>query len=152
MIIDTIDKSILRALQANGRLSMLDLSEQVGLSPTPCARRVKRLETDGFIMGYHAHLNEQKIGFGFSVFVSIKLDKQIDDALKAFETAIASYPEVVSCWLMTGSRDYLMRIAVADLHEFETFLTRKLTKVPGVASIESSIPIRQVKSNIARSV
>ena len=147
---DDIDKSILRAVQKNGRLSVLDLSEQVGLSPTPCARRLKNLEKDEVVRGYHALLDEDKIGFGFSIFVSIQLEKQIDNALVAFETAILSFPEVVSCWLMTGNRDYLMRIAVADLREFEYFLTSKLTKVKGVASIESSIPIRQVKSGLSR--
>ncbi|QJB70687.1 Lrp/AsnC family transcriptional regulator [Parasphingorhabdus halotolerans] len=149
---DDIDRSILRALQGNARLSMLELSDTVGLSPTPCARRVRRLEADGFILDYHAQLNESAIGYGFSVFVSVQLDKQVDDALQAFEHAIEQYPEVVNCWLMTGNRDYLMRIAVADLAGYESFLTGKLTKIPGVASIESSIPIRQVKAQLSREI
>jgi len=130
---------------------MLELSESIGLSATPCARRVKRLEKEGVILGYRALLSEEKIGFGFSVFISVQLDKQIDDALQSFEKAILNFPEVMNCWLMTGNRDYLMRIAVADLKDFEYFLTSKLTKVPGVASIESSVPIRQVKSSLSRS-
>ncbi|MEM9989299.1 MAG: Lrp/AsnC family transcriptional regulator, partial [Pseudomonadota bacterium] len=116
---DRIDKAIIRALQSEGRISMLKLSDKVGLSPTPCARRLKNLEDEGIISGYHAVVDEQKTGYGFSVFVSIKLDKQIDQALKVFEDAILRYPEVVNCWLMTGNRDYLMRLAVADLSEFE---------------------------------
>jgi len=128
---------------------MLELSESIGLSATPCARRVKRLEKEGVILGYRALLSEEKIGFGFSVFISVQLDKQIDDALQSFEKAILNFPEVMNCWLMTGNRDYLMRIAVADLKDFEYFLTSKLTKVPGVASIESSVPIRQVKSSLS---
>ncbi|MEM6650472.1 MAG: Lrp/AsnC family transcriptional regulator [Pseudomonadota bacterium] len=147
---DRIDKAIIRALQSEGRISMLKLSDKVGLSPTPCARRLKNLEDEGIISGYHAVVDEQKTGYGFSVFVSIKLDKQIDQALKVFEDAILRYPEVVNCWLMTGNRDYLMRLAVADLSEFEYFLTSKLTKIEGIASIESSIPIRQVKSDLSR--
>ena len=82
--------------------------------------------------------------------MSVKLDKQVDDALKTFETRIKSYPEVVDCWLMTGARDYLIRIATADLVEFEAFLTGKLTKIEGVSSIESSIPLRRVKAATAR--
>jgi Lrp/AsnC family leucine-responsive transcriptional regulator len=150
--LDEIDKSILRTIQSNGRISTLDLSESVGLSATPCARRLKKLENEGVVCGYHALIDESKIGYGFSIFVSIQLDKQIDGTLKSFESAILLFPEVVDCWLMTGNRDYLMRIAVADLKEFEYFLTSKLTKVKGVASIESSIPVRQVKSGLARGV
>jgi len=131
---------------------MLVLSERVGLSATPCARRVKKLEDNGAIQGYCALIDEAKIGFGVSVFVSIQLDRQVDEALKKFESAIALMPEIVDCWLMTGNRDYLMRIAVSDLKAFELFLTGKLTKIPGVASIESSIPIRQVKSGTFRTL
>lgn len=149
--IDTIDRSILRELQRNGRISIQDLSERVGLSPSPCARRVRILEKEGIISGYHALVDEVRAGFSFSVFVSVKLDRQIDDTLKEFENAIRNYPEVVDCWLMTGNRDYLMRVAVRDIAEFEAFLTGRLTKIPSVASIESSIPLRRVKSNISRS-
>lgn len=149
---DTIDKNILSALQKNARLSMLELSEKVGLSPTPCARRVKNLESSGVILGYRAELDDAQLGYGFSVFVSVQLDKQVDNALHAFEDAIGQYSEVADCWLMTGNRDYLMRIAVSDLADFEAFLTRKLTKIPSVASIESSVPIRRVKSQLSLSV
>ena len=147
-----IDKNILRCLQQDGRLSQLELADAVGLSPTPCARRLKKLETDGHIRGYTALIDEEKLGFGFSIFVSVRLDKQIDDRLVTFEEAVARYQEVVDCWLMTGGFDYLLRIAVADLHELERFLTRKLTKIEGVASIESSIPLRRVKESVARLV
>ncbi|MFK7843246.1 MAG: Lrp/AsnC family transcriptional regulator [Sphingorhabdus sp.] len=147
--LDSIDRSILSALQNNARISMLDLSEQVGLSPTPCARRVKNLETNGVILGYRAELDDARLGYGFSVFVSVQLDKQVNNALEAFEKAIGAYPEVADCWLMTGNRDYLMRIAVSDLADFEAFLTGKLTKIPSVASIESSVPIRRIKSQLS---
>ena len=149
-MIDGIDSKILKALQRNGRLSQLELAEEVGLSPTPCARRVKKLETEGYIRGYTALIDEEKLGFGFSIFVSVRLDKQIDDRLLSFEQAVSRYPEVVDCWLMTGGFDYLLRVAVSDLHDFERFLTRKLTKIEGVASIESSIPLRRVKKSMAR--
>lgn len=151
-MIDGIDAKILKALQRDGRLSQLELADEVGLSPTPCTRRVKKLEADGYIRGYTALIDEGRLGFGFSIFVSVRLDKQIDDRLVTFERAVACYQEVVDCWLMTGGFDYLLRVAVADLHEFERFLTRKLTKIEGVASIESSIPLRRVKESVARLV
>lgn len=147
---DTIDRRILIELQRNGRLTNQELSERVGLSPSPCARRVRNLETRGYITGYSARIDEARMGFPFAVFISVKLDHQVDDRLMRFEEAIAVYPEVIDCWLMTGSRDYLLRVAVADLNEFERFLTGRLTKIDGVASIESSIPIRRVKGQMSR--
>lgn len=148
--LDQIDHKILGELQRDGRLSHQDLSERVGLSPTPCARRVRNLEANGVITGYSANIDEAKLGYGFTVFVSVQLDRQIDDRLINFEREIALLPQVIDCWLMTGNRDYLLRIAVVDLLEFEQFLTGRLTKVEGVASIESSIPIRRVKGQMAR--
>lgn len=148
--LDHIDTRILRVLLVDGRMSMQQLSEQIGLSPTPTARRVQRLESAGAITGYGARIDEAALGFDISVFVSVQLDKQIDDALAAFESAILQFPEVVDCWLMTGNRDYLMRVVTTNLRDFETFLVGKLTKVDGVASIESSIPLRRVKSAYAR--
>lgn len=99
-MIDGIDSKILKALQRNGRLSQLELAEEVGLSPTPCARRVKKLEAEGFIRGYTALIDEEKLGFGFSIFVSVRLDKQIDDRLLSFEQAVSRYPEVVDLSLI----------------------------------------------------
>lgn len=150
--IDKFDREILRALQRDGRMSIQSLSETVGLSPSPCSRRVKILERAGAIRGYAALLDEQVIGFPVSVFVSVKLDKQVDEALKNFEASILDCPEVVDCWLMTGTRDYLLRVATADLKEFEEFLTSNLTKIEGVSSIESAIPLRPVKTGISRAL
>ena len=147
-----MDRKILRTLQASGRLSIQDLAERVGLSASPVARRLRILEENRIVTGYAALIDEAKLGFGVSVFVSVQLDKQIDQALAKFEQAVSGFPEVVDCWLMTGNRDYLMRVATEDLAEFEAFLTGRLTKVPGVANIESSIPLRRVKSGIARTV
>ena len=148
--LDKTTLAILRELQANARISLQDLSERVGLSSSPCARRVRMLEDENVITGYHAEVNEKKVDLGFSVFVSVKLDRQVDDALREFERAIRACPEVVEAWLMTGNRDYLLRIAVRDTEAFEHFLTGRLTKFPQVASIESSIPLRRVKSGPAR--
>lgn len=148
--LDTFDVQILRRICDDGRISVQDLSEQIGLSPTPTARRVRRLEDAGVITGYGARIDEAALGFDVSVFVSVQLDRQVDEALVNFETAIRDFPEVVDCWLMTGDRDYLMRVATTGLRDFETFLVGRLTKVKGVASIQSSIPIRRVKSGYAR--
>ncbi len=149
-MIDEIDRRILRSLQRDGRMTVQQLSDEVGLSPSPCARRVRMLEEAGIIKGYAAVIDEARLGFGVSVFVSVKLDRQVDDALKNFEARVKSYPEVVDCWLMTGTRDYLIRIATEGLAEFEAFLTGKLTRIEGVSSIESSIPLRRVKAASAR--
>jgi Lrp/AsnC family transcriptional regulator, leucine-responsive regulatory protein len=148
--IDQLDRSILQMLQRNGRATLNEVSERVGLSPSPVARRVRLLEEAGIITGYAAQIDEVALGYGFSVFVSVKLDKQIDEALVKFEAAIQLFPEVVDCWLMTGNRDYLLRIATNGLAEFERFLVGKFTKLPGVASIESSIPLRRVKVGLSR--
>ncbi|CUH47183.1 Lrp/AsnC family transcriptional regulator [Ruegeria atlantica] len=147
---DEIDQRILRELMENARLSHQELSDRVGLSPSPCARRIKKLEADGILSGYYARVDEAKMGFGFTVFISVRLDKQIDSQLEQFERSVRNLSEVVDCWLMTGSFDYLLRVAVSDLSEFEVFLTGRLTKIPGVASIESSIPIRRVKDQRSR--
>jgi len=147
---DKIDRKILQELQGNARLSHQELSERVGLSPTACARRIRQMEESGLIKGYSANIDENLVGFGFTVFVSVQLDRQIDERLHGFEREIELLPEVADCWLMTGNRDYLLRIVLTDLTEFEHFLTGRLTKIPGVASIESSIPIRRVKEQKAR--
>lgn len=148
--LDEFDLRILRALLQDGRQSVQAMSESVGLSPSPIARRLRQLEESGTITGYAALVDEVKLGFGVSVFVSVKLDRQVDDALAQFERAIALFPEVVDCWLMTGNRDYLLRVVTRDMAEFEKFLVGELTKLPPVAEIESSIPLRRVKSTIAR--
>lgn len=148
--LDSFDIAILRQLQKNGRASINELSEAVGLSPSPVARRLRHLEKAGVITGYAALVDETALGFGVSVFVSVKLERQVDDELQTFEDHINRFPEVVDCWLMTGNRDYMLRIATSGLEEFERFLVGHLTRIPGVASIESSIPLRRVKSGFAR--
>ena len=149
-LLDDFDLRILRALIQDGRQSVQALSELIGLSPSPVARRLRRLEENGTIAGYAALVDEVKLGFGVSVFVSVKLDRQVDDALAVFEKAIETFPEVVDCWLMTGNRDYMLRVVTRNMSEFEQFLVGQLTKISPVAEIESSIPLRRVKSTIAR--
>ncbi|MBD3677316.1 MAG: Lrp/AsnC family transcriptional regulator [Rhodobacteraceae bacterium] len=148
--LDEFDIRLLREVTRDGRISVQTLSERIGLSPSPVARRLKRLEEAGIITGYAAQIDEAALGFEVSVFVSVKLDRQIDDALSAFESEIATFPEVVDCWLMTGNRDYLLRVVTRNMADFEKFLVGRLTKVKSVAEIESSIPLRRVKSTAAR--
>ncbi|MFN3614207.1 MAG: Lrp/AsnC family transcriptional regulator [Rubrimonas sp.] len=151
-VLDGFDRAILRTLQAEGRLTIQELSERVGLSPSPVARRLRRLEASGVIAGYAALIDEARLGYGVSVFVSVRLDRQVDEALARFEAAVQGFPEVVDCWLMTGARDYLLRVATEDLADFERFLTARLTRAPGVAAIESSIPLRRIKAGPSRAV
>lgn len=148
--LDSHDIRLLRILAQDGRLPVQTLAERIGLSATPTARRLRRLEQQGIITGYRAVIDEAALGFDISVFISVQLDRQVDDALARFEAQIATFPEVVDCWLMTGNRDYLLRVVTRGMRDFEQFLTGRLTKVPGVASIESSIPLRRVKSGAAR--
>ena len=147
---DEFDLRILRAVLDDGRVSVQRLSEVVGLSATPVARRLNRLEANGVITGYSALVDEARLGFGVTVFVSVKLDRQVDDALEEFERAVDAMPEVVDCWLMTGNRDYLLRVVTRDMGDFERFLTGRLTRLGPVAEIESSIPLRRVKAGTAR--
>jgi len=143
--IDDIDRRIITALQRDGRISMSDLAAEVGLSPSPCARRVGLLEDAGVIERYVAVVNQRAVGLPVSVFVSIKLSSQREEALNAFAAAIGTWPEVLECYLMTGPRDYLLRVVAADLGAYERFLKQKLTRLDGIASIESSFALEQVK-------
>jgi Lrp/AsnC family leucine-responsive transcriptional regulator len=143
--LDAIDRKILALLQQDGRLSLAELAARVGLSPSPCLRRVRMLEKAGVISRYVALLDQQAVGLPVSVFVSIKLESQKQEALDRFAKAIVRWPEILECYLMTGPRDYLLRVVVADLSAYERFLKQKLTRLNGVASIESSFALEQVK-------
>mgnify|MGYP006421319087 FL=1 len=147
---DSFDEKIIQCLANNGRITINEISEKINLSQTPVTRRLKKLEADGIIKGYSALIDEKKLGFGFSVFVQVRLERQIDDELDQFEKKVNSLAEVVDCWLMTGKHDYLLRVVTRDIEDFEKFLVGQLTKIGGIASIESSIPLRCVKSGIAR--
>ncbi|MGI9386448.1 MAG: Lrp/AsnC family transcriptional regulator [Methyloligellaceae bacterium] len=143
--LDAIDRLLLSILQENGRLSVTELADKVGLTASPCLRRLKLLEQAGVIRGYAALVDQEKVGLPVSVFISIKLEKQREEALEKFESAIRDCPEVVECYLMTGSRDYLLRVVAEDLAAYERFLKQTLTRIEGVASIESSFALAQVK-------
>ncbi|MBJ6126591.1 Lrp/AsnC family transcriptional regulator [Microvirga splendida] len=147
--LDDIDRRILAALQADGRMTAQEIADRVGLSPSPCARRVRLLEEAGVVKGYVAVIDQAKVGLPISVFASVKLERQREDDLDRFSQAVARWPEVVDCYLMTGQRDYLLRIVVSDLESYERFIKDKLTRLDGVASIESSFALGQVKRSNA---
>ena len=126
--LDSIDRKILQVLQSNARITIHEMADQIGLSASPVARRIKILEKNGLIKGYAAILDEGKLGYDFSVFVSVQLEKQIDKALVNFEKEIMKLPEVVDCWLMTGNRDYLLRVATSGLNDFEKVFSISFNK------------------------
>lgn len=143
--IDAIDRKIIGALQEDGKMTVQEVSERVGLSQSPCARRIRILEEAGIIKGYAAIVDQKKVGLPISAFASIKLERQTEDNLERFAQAVARWPEVADCYLMTGQRDYLLRIVVRDLEAYEDFLKDKLTRLEGVASIETSFALGQIK-------
>jgi DNA-binding Lrp family transcriptional regulator len=147
--LDAIDRRILAELQSNARVANADLAREVGLSPSPCLRRVRELEEAGVIRSYVALLEPAAVGLPISVFVQVTLERQVEQALETFEQAILRRPEVMECYLMTGDADYLLRIVVADLSAYERFLKEHLTRIPGVASIKSSFALKQVKYRTA---
>jgi Lrp/AsnC family leucine-responsive transcriptional regulator len=144
-VLDAVDLKILALLQVDGRISINDLASKVGLSPSPCLRRVRILEKSGVIARYVAVLDQRAAGLPVSVFISVKLEKQKEDLLDKFAKTIARWPEVLECYLMTGPRDYWLRVVVPDLAAYERFLKTKLTRLEGIASIESSFALEQVK-------
>ena len=143
--LDDIDRRIIAAVQVDGRITTHDLAARVGLSSSPCARRLRMLEDAGVIKGYAALIDQTKVGLPINAFASIKLELQREEDLDRFAQAVTRWPEVVDCYLMTGQRDYLLRIVVADLSAYERFLKDKLTCIKGIASIETSFALGQVK-------
>lgn len=143
--LDAIDRKILTILQADSRVTMQDLADRVGLSVSPCHRRVKLLEERGVITRYIAMVDQKSVGLPVSVFISIKLERQKEEDLNRFAKAISKWEEVLECYLMTGNRDYLLRVVTADLPSYEAFIKTKLTRLDGIASIESSFALSQVK-------
>jgi len=141
---DYIEYKILNSLQKNARLTNLELAKQVGLSASPCLRRVKSLEENGVISGYSAIIDQNKVNLSVNVFVQVSLETQSEDRLQVFEEKIMEYKEVMEAYLMTGEADYLLRIVVKDLQAYEKFLKNNLTKIKGIASIRSYFSLKQV--------
>ena len=142
--LDRTDYRILHHLQNNARISNTELADAVGLSPSPCLRRVKALEQAGVLKRYASIVDAKAVGLPISVFVSVSLHSQARKGLEEFESLIISYEEVMECYLMTGSSDYLLRVVVPDLENYERFLADKLTRISCVANIQSSFALKQV--------
>jgi Lrp/AsnC family leucine-responsive transcriptional regulator len=143
-LLDDIDRKILEQLQADGRMPNQELSERIGLSPSPCLRRLRQLESEGVIQRYVALVDPEAVGLGVTAFVRVRLDQQDDRHLAVFEAAIADFPEVMECYLMTGEADYQLRVLVGSLGEYEDFLRHRLTRIAGVAQVTTSFALRPV--------
>ena len=142
---DRIDKKILTILQLNSRMSNQELADKVGLSPSPCLRRVKQLEDNGYISKYVALLDPNKLGLQLIIFVLVGLNTHESKKMTAFELAIRSSPEVIQCHLITGhSADYILKVIVSDLIEYQSFLLNKLTKIDGVSNVHSSFVLQTI--------
>lgn len=143
--LDRIDRRILELLQTNAQISNLDLADRVGLSPTPCARRVKRLEDEGLIRAHVVLLDQQRLGLSLTAFISVAMDRHTPDRFEAFEAAVGDYPEVLDCCVVTGQNsDYLVQAVVPDMAYYERFLLGRLTRIPGVTGVQSSFVLRRV--------
>ena len=147
--LDAIDKRIVAALQVDGRISIVDLSEKVGLSPTPCQRRVKRLEEQGVITRYAALVAPPALGLDLQALVQVTLDDHSEKTVEAFESAIRSRPEVIACYAVTGDMDFLLHVLAPDLASFSDFALKALLRMPGVKGTKSSFIMQAVKSDLA---
>jgi DNA-binding Lrp family transcriptional regulator len=143
--LDDIDRRLLAELQAEGRVTNVELAHRVGLTAPPCLRRVRSLEQQGVIRGYHAELEPAKLGFSITVFAMVSLKSQAEEDLRAFEEHVKGLPEVRECHMLNGEIDFILKIVSHDLQSFQEFLTSKLTPAPNVASVKTSLTIRTAK-------
>jgi len=144
--LDAIDARIIAALQADARLSNTELSARVGLSPSPCLRRVKRLEREGFIETYRAILQRDRVGLGLTVFVTVKIDGHADARADALQDALVAMPEVTACHMTSGEADYLLEVTVPDRQRYQAFLVGKLLDLPIVKEVRSYVAIQSLKT------
>ncbi len=150
MKLDRYDRHILDRLQANGRLSNQELADAIGLSPSPCLRRVRALEEAGLIAGYHAALDARKLGLALTALVHISMDKHTPERFAAFEGEVAKLPEVVECLLITGqSADYQLKVVVPDMDAYQQLLLHRITRIDGVSGVHTSFVLRQLRAYAA---
>ncbi|MBV8190261.1 MAG: Lrp/AsnC family transcriptional regulator [Alphaproteobacteria bacterium] len=147
--LDDIDKRIVETLQADGRLSIVDLADRVGLSATPCQRRLKRLEEEGVITRYAALVSPPAVGLGLQALVQVTLDDHSEKVVEAFEADIRARPEVIACYAVTGDMDFLLHVLAPDLQSFSDFALKELLRMPGVRGTRSSFIMQAVKSELA---
>lgn len=146
MAFDEIDRQIMAHLQADGRMTNVDLADRVGLTAPPCLRRVRTLEEKGAIRGYHADLDPVWLGYTITVFAMVSLKSQAETDLEAFEAHVAGIPEIRECYMLNGDIDFILKIVAKDLSSFQQFLTTKLTTAPNVAHVRTSLTIRSSKA------
>jgi|TARA_R110002012_G_scaffold60005_1_gene157013 DNA-binding Lrp family transcriptional regulator len=144
---DSKDREIIKALQRNGRLTNQDLAAQVNLSPSPCLRRTRALEEKGVIKGYTAIVDERAYGLPVTALVRIRLSSHMGDVVKLFEKKVHETEQILDCYVITGSEDYLLRVLVEDLKSYEEFVRHKLHNIPGIASIDSSFAYGVLKQS-----
>jgi Lrp/AsnC family leucine-responsive transcriptional regulator len=147
--LDTIDRHIVATLQEDGRRTNVDVADAVGLSPSPCLRRIKRLEEHGVIRGYVALLEPARLGLGLLAYVSVKLEKRGKMPMDEFRARVQGWPEVLACYAMTGEMDYLLRVQVEDLSHFSRFVMDQLLHQPGVVDVKSSFALERIKDTTA---
>jgi len=143
--LDAIDRKILAELQADGRMTNVELARRVGISAPPCLRRVRTLEESGFIRGYHADVDARELGFEVQVFASVGLQSQAETDLSAFENRCRAWPLVRECHMLNGEVDFILKCVAPDLSTFQRFLTEELTAADNVASVKTSLVIRGAK-------
>lgn len=150
MKLDKLDKRILREIQWDGTITNLELAERIGLSPSPCARRVKQLEDAGIILGRVTLLDPRKLDLKLTALIQISMDRHTPDRFEKFEERIASYAEVIECLLITGqSADYQLKVVVPDMEYYQEFLLNKITRIDGVTDVHSSFMLREVQNTTA---
>lgn len=150
MELDRTDKRILNILQVNGRISNQELADRVGLSPSPCLRRVKQLEDEGIIQGYVTLVNASKLGLKMLALIQVRMDRHTPERFEQFEKTLKGYPQVLECILITGqTADYQVKVIVEDMEEYQDFLLNKITPLPGVSDVHSSFVLRQVIATTA---
>ncbi|AKH20102.1 Lrp/AsnC family transcriptional regulator [Sedimenticola thiotaurini] len=150
MKLDRIDRRILTEMQQNGRISNLELAERVGLSPTPCSRRVKQLEEAGIIRQHVTLLNPDRLNLKLTALIQISMDRHTPDRFENFQARVATFPEVVECSLITGqAADYLVKVVVPDMDAYQQFLLGKITRIEGVSGVQSSFVMQQIINKTA---
>jgi len=150
MTLDKFDRDILHKLQRHGRMTNQELAEAVNLSPSPCLRRIRRLEDEGYIEGYVALLNARKLGLNLMAFIQISMDKHIPERFTEFDKTVTALPEVLECHLITGqAADYLLKVIVEDMDGYQQFLLNKITRIEGVSGVHSSFVLRSPVNSTA---
>jgi DNA-binding Lrp family transcriptional regulator len=144
--IDSTDAALLSVLQADARLTVAQLAERIHLSTSPAWRRVKQLENNGLITGYHAALSRRGLGWGVLAFVSVAIENHSEQEARAFETSVAALPEIVACWSITGTSDFLLQVVALDLDSYAEFAMNTMRRLPGIKAMQSALTLKEVKA------